>query len=353
MELGSDYNLSLTDLNTVEDSIFSYLSEYKQCFFFDSGRGALRHIRRHLNNYSKILLPEFICESISNCFEKKMISYYRLNEDFSINIEDLTKKIKDGHVLILLMHYFGALQPKDILEKCRQLADRSDSIIIEDTTHSIFTEKQTIGDYVICSIRKWLPISGGGVLYYKHDPLKLDQLDYPKSTDNYRNYGMVLKDLFLKEGHDFKNIYREIFIESEGRIDKQKKICGISDFSRFICSCVSVNDLISTRRRNMKKLKTALERFGMKPAVDFDSSSVALAYPIRLKNRDDMRSYFIDNKIYCAVHWPFDGNMPEQRPFAKKNADELISLPIDQRYDEEHMQYLIDVISRYRGGLSF
>ena len=43
----------------------------------------------------------------------------------------------------------------------------------------------------------------------------------------------------------------------------------------------------------------------------------------------------MEHRIYCAVHWPFDGICGEEREQARKNGDELISLPIDQRYGIE------------------
>ena len=53
------------------------------------------------------------------------------------------------------------------------------------------------------------------------------------------------------------------------------------------------------------------------------------------------------------MHWPFDGMYPDQRPLAIRNAKELISLPMDQRYNKTHMTYMIDILEKYGGELSF
>ncbi|MBR1796591.1 MAG: aminotransferase class I/II-fold pyridoxal phosphate-dependent enzyme [Clostridiales bacterium] len=353
MELGSEYNLSLEDLNIVQDNIFEYLSEYENCFYFDSGRSAIKHLALHLSSSTKILLPEYICESVTNCFDKSKIKYYKINEDFSVDIDNVQNLIENKTTVIFLMHYFGSLQPLETLDKLRLLADQSDSIIIEDTTHSIFTQKKTIGDYLICSIRKWIPISGGGVLYYNKNKLSICNPNYRKSTDNTRSYGMILKDLFIKKGFDCNREYRRIFSESEAKLDEQHEICGLSDFSKYIASCVSINELIDRRKRNFQQLDEAMQLIGLKTVANFTSMSTPLVYPIRVRNRDAFRSYLMDNRIYCAVHWPFDNHKPKQRPFAIQNADKLISLPIDQRYDSESMQYLIGVVQRYGGDLLF
>lgn len=37
--------------------------------------------------------------------------------------------------------------------------------IVEDTTHSVFSVRRTIGDLCVCSLRKWFALPGGGALY--------------------------------------------------------------------------------------------------------------------------------------------------------------------------------------------
>ena len=171
--------------------------------------------------------------------------------------------------------------------------------------------------------------------------------------DDIKSYGMILKDLFLKTGLDCNLEYRKIFSESESRLDNQKTIYKMSDFASYLSSCVDVKKLKYTRKQNFDLLNDYLSIRGIKPVIELGESGIPLVYPIRVKNRDKLRSYLMENKIYCAIHWPFDNQQTEQRPFAIRNAEELISLPIDQRYNEEHIQYLADVLSRYGGDLLF
>lgn len=361
MELGSDYHLSLSELNLREDSIFEYLSGYHNVFWFDSGRSALKHISSHLKQDDEVLLPEFICESVSGCFLPEKTGYYRINNDFTVNVDDLKTKISHKTRLIFVMHYFGALQPWKSLQEIRQLADQHNCVIVEDTTHSVFSQRSTIGDYMVCSIRKWMPIPRGGVLYYHSDrkdlpnadKLALTVPDYPKSNDNGRVYGMVLKDMYLHDGPNYNADYRKIFAASENRIDCQTGIGMMSDFSRFIASCVSIESLKHRRRKNYDFLYHHLVQHGIRPAIAFSASDIPLVYPLRVCNRNSFRAYLMNQNIFCAVHWPFDNVQRVCRPFAIKNAEELISLPIDQRYQDIHMRYLTEMILQYEGDLIF
>jgi len=353
MELGSEYNLSLTDLNLVSDSVFDFLSDFSEVYKFDSGRSALRHIASRLTPLDEVLLPEFICESVSNCFIHSKINFYKLNEDFSIDIADLNRKLSSSTKVIFLMHFFGTLQPVSILSSLRTIANDNGCIIIEDTTHSVFSSKTTIGDYMICSIRKWMPVSKGGLLYYNQNKLDVSQPNYSKSIDNNRSYAMILKTLFLKQGLDVNGEYREIFVKSENDLDNQKEILMMSDFSTFVARCNSIDVLTERRKRNYEMLYKALNERGVKPAIELYPDEIPFTFPMRVRDRDALREYLIDNRIYCAVHWPFDELQRENRMFAVKNSRELISLPIDQRYDDKHITYLIEVLSKYGGDLLY
>lgn len=348
MELGSEYNLDLSCLTVKDNNIFRYLSNYRNRCFFDSGRSALKHVSRCISCEEKILLPEFICESVTNCFDRNQIDFYKLNGDLSINIESLESLINEQTRVIYITHYFGALLPENQLKEIDRIAKNNNLIVIEDTTHSLFSASATIGDYQICSIRKWLPIPSGGVLYSREDPFKLFyNIEYIPSIDNTRSYGMILKDLFLSTGFDCNEEYRKIFRGCEEELDRQTDVFLLSDFSRFIASCIDVDELKKVRIDNYKKLNDLLSKLGITPFVQLLDDNCPFVYPIKISNRDGLRSFLIDNRIYCAVHWPFDGIMKDKRAFAEECANTLISFPIDQRYGKLEMEYLADAIHKY------
>ncbi len=349
MELGSEYNLALSDLTIKDNNIFKYLSCYRHKCFFDSGRSALKHLSSFFSIIDEILLPEFICESVSNCFNKEKIRYYKINRDFSVDMESIESQINEHTRAVFLMHYFGELQPKELMLRIVGIAKKWNLLLIEDTTHSIFSKLETIGDYQICSIRKWLPIPSGGILYSKKDPLGVyKDIQYTASLDNDRSYGMILKDLFLKTGYDCNDEYRKIFRQCEDRLDYQNEIFLLSDFSHFIASCTDLEKMIIARIENYYYLYSSLMEYDIKPAINLHNGNCPFVFPIKVRERDKFRAFLMDNKIYCAVHWPFDGEMEDDRLFAAECARTLISLPIDQRYDIDAIDFLVETIRRYR-----
>lgn len=349
MELGSEFNLSLSELRLTEDNLFRYLDVFPYTIYFDSGRSALRYIAYNIPRGNITLLPEFICESVISCLNKNRIAFYKIEPNFEINLESIEELITPDVKVIFLMHYFGMVQPEDKLKELRRLAEEYQIVIIEDTTHSIFSKIRTIGDYVISSIRKWMPIPKGGVLYVAKDALRLRKLEILKSTENERANGMILKELFLNHFLDCNSEYRKIFAACENALDKQNDIYRLSDFSEFVINCTNIEEIVLKRKRNYNFLIKQLETFDLFPACWLNSEDCPFVVPIRVPQRDDFRKYLMDHRIYCAVHWPFDGMMKEKRSFAIENANSLLSLPIDQRYGEDEMRYMAKIISEYKG----
>ena len=352
MELGSEFSFSFSDLSIRKNNVLEFFSVFPETYYFDCGRGALQYIARFLKSQDKVLLPECICDSVINCFNKKSIVFYQIDEKCQIVLDDLLKKLANDVKILYIVHYFGTSQARSVLKELKEACPR-EVVIVEDITQNLFSQNEHIGDYIISSVRKWLPLPGCGSLSVINNKLNIPIPIFPKSTNNKRAVGMVLKDLFIKKELDCHEEYRKIFINEEKLFYKRYDIYMISDFSRFLLRCFEVNEIIEKRKRNYNFLKEKLSKIGLNPINDIVDTDCPFAFVIRVNNRDEFRQYLIQNSIYCAVHWPFDGFAPKEREMSIHNSETLISLPIDQRYDFEHLDYMISIISQYRGDLSF
>lgn len=346
MELGSEFQLDLHDLSIARNSFFEYIKDMSYRLF-DSGRSALKAVIRDIGD-GYVLMPEYICESVIRCFSADQIMFYRLNENLQIDADDLLNKINRRSAAVYLMHYFGSLQPESILSLLQTEKEKYGFTIIEDTTHSIFTKKRTVGDYCIASLRKWFPLPNGGVLYSGNP---LTQSEIPKSADNDRAYAMILKNLHLSGQLECNPAYRAMFNACEEKVNEQKEIERVSDFSEFLLRCNDVNEMANKRAANLNYLEKKLHSIGIKAICNFSGGDCPFTMPIIVENRDDFRRYLMEHRIYCAVHWPFDGSAREERPLAEALSNSMLSLPIDQRYGEEEMDYMADVIGAYKGRL--
>ena len=74
MELGSNFDLDVNDLYMKPNNVITYLSNYNTVWF-NYGRSAIKAINIH--RHRRILLPEFICESVISCFPEDNIVFYK------------------------------------------------------------------------------------------------------------------------------------------------------------------------------------------------------------------------------------------------------------------------------------
>ena len=344
MELGSEFHLNLHDLNIVPNSFFEYIRGMNYCLF-DSGRSALKAVVRSIGD-GYVLMPEYICESVIQRFSADQIIFYKLKENLQIDEDDLLNKINSKTAVVYLMHYFGSLQQGKVLSLLLSEKEKYGFTIIEDTTHSIFAEKNTLGDYCIASLRKWFALPNGGVLC-SDKQVSYDEI--PRSADNDRVYAMILKNLHLSGKLECKSEYRAMFNACEKKIDEQKEIKRASDFLEFLLNCNDINEMAKKRACNLKYLRSKLNFTGIREICDLTGSDCPFTLPIIVPDRDDFRRYLMEHNIYCAVHWPFDGLARDERPLAVFLSNSMLSLPIDQRYGEEEMDHMADVIGAYKG----
>lgn len=350
MELGSNYELDVQALKDAKDPVFYYLNDF-DTLYFDSGRSAIRALIPLLEKGS-VLLPNYICKSVTDMFRNHFeIQFYKLNADFSINLSDLLKKINEKVKVIYVMNYFGTLQNPDILEHISDQKKKYGFTIIEDTTHSIFTNLNTIGDYCICSLRKWFPIADGGVLYTRHKlpdhlPFELEKKKTSAAWD-----AMILKHWFLEKGINCNALYRQLFEEAEEKLDKQQNIFLMSDLSKTLLQYFSVKEISERRKKNyqwMARYYSNHSGCGIVPVFQTEDF-VPLTFPVYAKKRDELRKHLMEHKIYCAVHWPLEGTGLCKDMDAENKSSHILSLPIDQRYEEDHMEYLCHILDKFEG----
>lgn len=345
MELGSNFELNMSNLCYTEENIFWYLNSY-HTIFTDSGRSAAAVLNMVIKP-GILLLPSYICESVIKVYQEKFsLSFYNIGKDFMANKDEFEEKLCENVVAVYVMHYFGQLQDQELLAYLQKKKEQYGFTIIEDTTHSIFTKRRTIGDYCICSLRKWFPVMDGGVLYSEKNlgDIPIESIPVKKPSENLA--AMILKNLYIQGKIDCNELYRKIFIEEEEKLDRQRDAFQISEISRALLKYFSVLELAGKRKKNYKELESVLQESGIEVVLK-QGEFVPLSCPIYIERRDTFRRYLAKHQVYCAVHWPLAGTGLEGNRQAKEISEHIISLPIDQRYSSEHMQYLAKLIKDY------
>lgn len=345
MELGSEFDISFENLRIVDDTIYTMLKNYNT-IYFNTGRNAIKALVNSLN-FDYVLLPEYICESVISCFDNRKIIFYHLEDNLLPDIDDLLPKLSNN-TLLYFVHYFGieSKEYNDCVEALRIAKEDKKCVVLEDTTHNFFNQCQYIGDYCVASLRKWVAIPDGAVLYTKNRLCK-NNFHFSNEERNKKIYGMVLKNIFLNGIMDCNKEYRQIFAEAEHLYDEQTKIYFMSTISEFLLNCYSINQIVTKRRNNYNYLFNLIKDYDIDLLGACKENECPIALPLYIEDRDNFREYLIQRKVYCAVHWPILNTPLEDNIYARRMSQHLISLPIDQRYGVRNMDYLFEQIKGF------
>ena len=115
----------------------------------------------------------------------------------------------------------------------------------------------------------------------------------------------------------------------------------MSPFSRNILRGVDYSWVRQVRESNFSYLSKRLGQYNLWPLQERPGTYM---YPFRCQNAPALRQKLIAQKIYIPVLWP---NVLEDLPSDSLEyhmANDILPLPIDQRYDEKDMKYLCDTL---------
>lgn len=342
IEIGSDFH-SMEIEKKVNENIFDYLDKIN-AVYYDSGRSALKALLTYIPS-SRVLLPEYICESVRDCFATSEVCYYKIDKNLNICWGDLLDKSKDN-INILYLHFFnGYIDPSYNFEELKKIQKKYKFTIIEDTTHSIFTNKNVLGDYCVCSLRKWFPVPDGGVLYSGKKILLSEYVEENKwAISKYK--AMRLKSEYLNGKKIDKSTFLNAFSECENSLDKQNGIYRLSNISKELLEKIDVKNMIRIRCENAEYLNDYFSKTDMKNIAMGAINQVPLFYTLLIENRNDIRKWLIENKIYCPIHWPLFSEIENSLNSIYVNSREL-SIPLDQRYSCSDMRYIVDVFRKW------
>ena len=147
-------------------------------FYFSHGRTAFKYGLKYLKlkKNDKILLPEYICDVLLDPLDQLKIKpiFYKINPDFSCNLNSIKMKFNKSVKALLMINYFGFEENK---KKYYNFCKKNGIYLIEDSCHSLntnFKKSQKLSDFIFYSPKKIIKeIYSGGIL--KLNNIKKDQ----------------------------------------------------------------------------------------------------------------------------------------------------------------------------------
>lgn len=315
--IGGYFELELDD-KKIDIHQFASLS-------LNTGRNCLEYILR-TRKYSRIYLPYFVCEAVLEPIIKIGLLYTFYELDSKLN-PICNMKLNDDEV-ILYVNYFGLKQ-----NMVNQLISNPlFSNIIVDNSQAFYAEP-IIGNNIdtFYSARKFFGVSDGAYLYTNETSLKVAQ-----TSESFDTSIHLLKriELGAQAGFDDYQLHEQLL--------GSQPIMRISNLTKKIMCSIDYKKIKEKRRSNYSFLENKLSSLN-KLSLNLEIDSVPMAYPYYTDNLE-LRSKLIRNKIFVAKYWPNISKWSEGNRNGVTLSEHIIPLPIDQRYGNDEMEYIIKII---------
>jgi len=350
------------------------ISELNNKVFTEGGRNALYMALNciGIKPNQSILLPAYHCLSMVApvVWSGADAQFYKINPDLSINIEDIKKKITSETKAILAVHYFGfARDLSELSELCR----KHSIFLIEDCAHAFFRAlgfetKQDKGDFAVISLKKFFPVSDGGILLMKNggwNPPVQTSIGFVKQLKDILN---LLEESYRYDRLGKKGIV-SLFFENMNRLrNKRKKKPSlpsggeksdldrvkawfdpgnannrISTASKLIFTHSNLKLISDQRRKNYGYL---LDNLGgldtVRPLFSkMDEETVPYMFPLVLNNPD---SDFKKLKFQKIPIWRWEELCMTDCETSRYFSKHLIQLPCHQSLRKQELDEIIKAV---------
>ena len=296
---------------------------YPSLLKLNTGRNSLEYILR-VEGYTTIYLPYFTCEVMLEPVKKLglELKFYHIDRHLD---PILDFDIGPGECLVYT-NYFGIKQAT-----VQRLSKIVNNLIIDNSQAFFSSPLPGINTFYSC--RKFFGVPDGAYLQLNSD----NRLDLQDDFSAGRFSHLIKSiDLGIEDGYSD-------YIENNN-ILCYAAIKQMSPLTRKILSGINYEECKLKRNANFKFLHYFLADYNELP-IDVAGDSSPLVYPLLL-SKPGLKKQLIEKKIFVATYWPnvFEWTGPEMLEY--QLAENIIALPIDHRYNLDHMTRIVNVLNQ-------
>lgn len=286
---------------------------------FNCARSAIEFVLEK-KHFEKVYLPYYLCESVREVVKKHPVtlSFYHIDEKFVPQVE----RIEEDAVILITNYYGIRNNNREYVEKYKN--------VIYDNTQSFF-EKPITNAYNIYSCRKFFGVCDGAYLI-----TELIQGDNYAERYRPRNASFILDALTYSTNEAYEESLRNEYQLAEDGIKK------MSSITENILKGIDYSWVGQQRKKNYRLLHQAFEKINQLSA-DCDANAIPMAYPLLILD-ESVRVKLIDKKVYVSQWWKYLLEEENPNEFECYLAKYLLPLPIDQRYNEDSIKELIEIV---------
>lgn len=297
--------------------------EYHQdAIHLNTGRNSFEYILR-AKEYKKVYLPYYTCDVMLESIRKLSIDheFYHIDENFSPKFN--STKLKEADVVVYT-NYFGICG-----DQLSDIAEKSINLIVDNS--QAFFAKHIEGIDTFYSARKFFGVPDGAYLYT--DKFLTYHIEQDKSYGRFEH-------LLGRIDVNAEKFYSTFKKNDDGLKNQPIKI--MSKLTNCLLKSVDYEDVKKKRRENFLFLHDVLKNQN-ELILGFKDDFVPMVYPLLIKNGEKLKNKLIENKIFVATYWPNVKDWVDNYTYESKLVNQLIALPIDQRYTISDMKDILSI----------
>ena len=291
-----------------------------------SGRNCLRYIIKE-RNIKTLYIPYFLCESISEVAKSENISikYYHIDENLMpVEVDLVTLK---ENTYLYIVNYYGMLSDKILL------LTKNHKNIIVDNTHD-FYDKRDYGVDTIYNYRKYFGVPDGACIIS-------GDLKYNPEYEKGKSLDKVIEMLSRDETGEF---FHYPTFEEADKYYKNEGLRYMSNFTENYLRAINYQDILNKRQINYRTISAIVSKYN---TIDAKSKGLTYMYPLYVeKDGEEIRKFLKENNVYSLRLWA-NVNWNGANSQEISTADNMVLLPIDQRYNANDMEHIGHTIQRY------
>lgn len=295
---------------------------HEKAIALNCGRNCLAYLIE-TKGIRKIWLPYFLCDSVSNLCRKYdvKISYYHINYDCTVENLELSQD-----EWLYCVNYYGQLSKEYI----QDLVSKYVRVILDNS--QAYFEMPINGVDTIYTCRKFFGVSDGAFLY----------------TDKLLSRKLLTDESFFRIKYilgRFERTAQEFYRESveNNEFFSEELIKEMSKLTRNLLHAVDYEVIKRKRTNNFAYLNDKLKDINQLKVRNVDG---AFMYPLMLDDAQEIKQKLLKEKIYIPTLWP---NVLDDVPndwWEYRLANNILPLPVDQRYGQEEMDYVVSLINK-------
>ncbi len=324
------------------ENSFAKFTKSKYCISVGNGTDALEIAIESLNlkKGSEVIVPAntwiSTAEAVTRSGLKVVFCDISL-KDYTIDINNLKKKISKKTSAIMVVHLYG--YPADIKEIKKTIKKRKIKII-EDCAqaHGSKIENQHVGTFGDIGTFSFFPGKNLGA-YGDGGGIITNNIDLKKKCELIRNHGAL-------EKYDHK------FPGRNSRLDTIQAYILITKLPYYAKKLQRRNQLANIYLNNLKKIN------GINlPVLNFKKNyNTFHQFVIRLELRDELQKYLKKSGVDTMIHYPY---MLNELNFYKNNkgsfdlinsknlGNKILSLPITEDHTNKEIIYICKKIKEF------